>query len=419
MALLPQSISSAPSATRNIQQNALVIGTPRRAILGDYAGNIYVQPREGLSIDRLTQGLFYARLPTGYTAQGTSTSGDVVIVRSGANMAFTPEYDLPVIVRPVPNGSGEWEIIGIDVRTLQIELNRNPAQYFNQKAVISDVWLRNIWDGREYPLRSASAYTQTTFTYNYKFVAYDGTIRNAKVDSATPTDYSADYPSDPLKETYALSYIDLTDGTTDYVVLPEQTTDAAGVTDANVQSLVDLLPHQLCEPNAVIRLDGAKGQIDTLDFKTDLRQFRDSPKPDGFPMALDRNYIIPAPYQVVVSGQVSIADGNQLIIEDDAQLVILPDDTVNNSKIVTTDYTLKTTDAWVRVDATGSAITITLPDASTYTSGRYDIQRINNSGSLVTIDAGSATINGSSTQTLSSQYDNITLRTDGSNWFVM
>lgn len=74
-----------------------------------------------------------------------------------------------------------------------------------------------------------------------------------------------------------------------------------------------------------------------------------------------------------------------------------------------------------QVDATGAATTVYLPAANLAKGKKYIIKKIDSSVNIVTIDAnGSDTIDGSSTKTLTAQYDAIFIESDGlSTWHVL
>lgn len=82
-------------------------------------------------------------------------------------------------------------------------------------------------------------------------------------------------------------------------------------------------------------------------------------------------------------------------------------------------YTLTADDHTILANATSAAFPLTLPPASGLAGIEFDIKKIDTSGNSVTIDAdGTETIDGSLTIVLSSPYDAVTLRCDGSNWFI-
>jgi len=73
-----------------------------------------------------------------------------------------------------------------------------------------------------------------------------------------------------------------------------------------------------------------------------------------------------------------------------------------------------------KVDATSGAVTVTLPAAASNTGMRLDIKKIDASGNAVTVDGNAAeTIDGAATVTLSSQYDDVTVVCDGTEWFIL
>jgi len=71
-------------------------------------------------------------------------------------------------------------------------------------------------------------------------------------------------------------------------------------------------------------------------------------------------------------------------------------------------------------DCTSNNITINLPAASTASGLQYHIKKIDSSANTVTVDGnGAETIDGATTKTISTQYDSITIVSDGSNWFII
>ena len=87
---------------------------------------------------------------------------------------------------------------------------------------------------------------------------------------------------------------------------------------------------------------------------------------------------------------------------------------------VMANYTATASDRVILCDATGNSITVSLPSASGITGRVYTIKRIDSSANTVTIDPdGSETIDGASTYSLSSQWDFVTIVSDGSNWVII
>ena len=84
-----------------------------------------------------------------------------------------------------------------------------------------------------------------------------------------------------------------------------------------------------------------------------------------------------------------------------------------------TAYTLQQIDAGVQADATGGAVTITMPDARKVKNRKYTVQKFDSSANAVTVATTSAqTINGDSTLVISYQDSAATILSDGSNWIV-
>jgi hypothetical protein len=88
-------------------------------------------------------------------------------------------------------------------------------------------------------------------------------------------------------------------------------------------------------------------------------------------------------------------------------------ETAVNDTLTTTDYT-------ELVDCSSGARTITLPTAASASGRVYVIKKIDATGNAVTIDGdGSETIDGATTQTLSSQYDAMMIQSDGTEWWIL
>lgn len=86
---------------------------------------------------------------------------------------------------------------------------------------------------------------------------------------------------------------------------------------------------------------------------------------------------------------------------------------------VSANATLDGTNHVVLVDATGAGRTITLPLASGHTGRQYVIKKKDATGNLATIGrTGSDVIDGATTYVLSTQYQAVTVISDGTNWYI-
>ena len=71
------------------------------------------------------------------------------------------------------------------------------------------------------------------------------------------------------------------------------------------------------------------------------------------------------------------------------------------------------------VDATGGAVTITLPTAVGRTGQAYEVKRTSAGANAVTVDgAGTETIDGALTASLATQYATVRVVSDGTNWMI-
>lgn len=83
-------------------------------------------------------------------------------------------------------------------------------------------------------------------------------------------------------------------------------------------------------------------------------------------------------------------------------------------------YTATDSDDVILCSASGGAFTITLPTAVGISGRVYHIKKTDSSTNAVTIAGnGSETIDGATTQTLTIQYESMSVVSDGSNWSVL
>jgi hypothetical protein len=96
--------------------------------------------------------------------------------------------------------------------------------------------------------------------------------------------------------------------------------------------------------------------------------------------------------------------------------------TTNNKNVATktANYTALQSDDIIRGDATSGAITITLPTAVGNSGEIFHIKKIDSSANAVTIaTTSSQTIDGALTQPILTQYQNITVVSNGSGWDIL
>lgn len=78
------------------------------------------------------------------------------------------------------------------------------------------------------------------------------------------------------------------------------------------------------------------------------------------------------------------------------------------------------TDSVLLVDASGGAVTVTLPPAAGADARPYYIKKIDSSANAVTIDGdGAETIDGAATQSTITQYQVYCVLSDGSAWYLL
>jgi hypothetical protein len=107
-----------------------------------------------------------------------------------------------------------------------------------------------------------------------------------------------------------------------------------------------------------------------------------------------------------------LSDGSETTLHSHADT---PQWTINS---VSTTHTAAVGE-FVLADASGGAFTVTLPAASGNSGEVIGVKRTNSGGNDVTVDGNaSETIDGATTQAISSQYDSLIMVCDGSNWWI-
>jgi hypothetical protein len=91
-----------------------------------------------------------------------------------------------------------------------------------------------------------------------------------------------------------------------------------------------------------------------------------------------------------------------------------------SSALITGTTTLTNTMHTVRVDASGGAVTVDLPDATTCQGRVYIIKLVSNSANAMTIDGfGSQTIDGATTVSTSTQFGTFGIQSNGTDWDII
>lgn len=87
---------------------------------------------------------------------------------------------------------------------------------------------------------------------------------------------------------------------------------------------------------------------------------------------------------------------------------------------VTASTTVVDSDDLILADATGGAITVTLPAASVNAGRRFTVKKVDASANAVTYDgAGAETIDNGGTFGWTTQYSAYTIQSDGTAWWVI
>jgi hypothetical protein len=92
---------------------------------------------------------------------------------------------------------------------------------------------------------------------------------------------------------------------------------------------------------------------------------------------------------------------------------------VRRPRAITATATLDGDDNIILADATSGAITVNLPAAASYPNQTYTVVKTDASGNAVTLDGNaSETINGATTHALASQYNRVSIVSNGTAWII-
>jgi len=114
---------------------------------------------------------------------------------------------------------------------------------------------------------------------------------------------------------------------------------------------------------------------------------------------------------IIAAGDIVISGANTLVRDNFGWKDI---------KTVTADYAMSWADESILADASSAAITVTLPDPASYPNEALSIKKIDSSTNAVTVAPhGSETIDGAASVSLANQWDSVTVKSDGTNWYVL
>ena len=89
------------------------------------------------------------------------------------------------------------------------------------------------------------------------------------------------------------------------------------------------------------------------------------------------------------------------------------------SQSVTSSTSISVSSQVILADASGGEITVTLPTVSQAARKEYHVKKVDDSGNSVVVSAGSSTIDGDTTATITSPYTSLRLYSNGTNWFII
>lgn len=110
------------------------------------------------------------------------------------------------------------------------------------------------------------------------------------------------------------------------------------------------------------------------------------------------------------AGDISAQDMRDLLVSVYGSRMV---NNITSNTTLTTDYDV------VTADASGGAITVTLPDRATVQGKTYTVKRTSASNDVVISRAGSDTIEGATSKTLGSQYATVSLLAGTATWLIL
>lgn len=91
-----------------------------------------------------------------------------------------------------------------------------------------------------------------------------------------------------------------------------------------------------------------------------------------------------------------------------------------SSAAITASTALTGDDATVLVNAAAGAVTLALPAAASVTGQIYTAKKVDSSGNAVVLDpSGAETIDGAATKSITTQWNTLTIQSNGTAWFVI
>lgn len=95
-------------------------------------------------------------------------------------------------------------------------------------------------------------------------------------------------------------------------------------------------------------------------------------------------------------------------------------DAFRSIRTITASATLSANDYTVLVNATGGAVTVTLPAASTVSGQTFHVKKIDATANAVTLDgSGTETIDGAATKSTTTQWASYSVQSNGTEWFIL
>lgn len=177
-------------------------------------------------------------------------------------------------------------------------------------------------------------------------------------------------------------------------------------------------------PKLTVTKNWDDGQVLTeamLDaIKSDLETFFNTTKIDSDNIADNGVTTAKINDLAVTTAKIAASNVTNAKIADGAVTGYKSKVTVASKAFADSPYTATTADDLILCNTTGGAITVNLPAAASSTGKVLKIKKTSSDFTAVTIDGNaSETIDGAATTTINTQYEQVTIACDGSNWQII
>ena len=411
-------MSLKPDDVQSMSAFGLHIGQTVQAALGDEYGNIYVKSGSVETGGKQHYGRLYVRIVLGEDGNGNTAYAQAQPALNKAQIPIMHGMRVLVAINPV---SGGLQIERLDFDAA-VNAGINTHAYNLLDNSNRQLFFRSLRNFRLFPPATA-AEDKTIITIEPLVFLFEGVLYNGGKAVSDDIDLASSVPT-AGNERLVLIAVRAHDRTVQIIEGATRTISTAkwGLSDLNV------LAAQLDDTAIVsgaVRLADARATITEADLQYDVRQLINVPQPRGWPYVISRHIHMLANQQETVRGSQTIEAGGILQLDAGSDFLIEPATdlvpALNAAYVrVVSNYTILVDDGTIGVDASGGAVTVTLPPVTNIVAGKsYRVTRLNSGGNNVTITGiGGQTINGATTEIMTAQWTSHIYVSTSSGWII-